>query len=71
MEKEQRRKLAAVVSELTQRWYQETLDEAKGGNAEMMMLVAQMLHEGYGCKRDPDAAKEWVAASKSNANFKG
>ena len=63
MEEEGRRKLKDIVSELTIKWFQETLAEAKDGDVEMMVLVAQMLHEGYGCKSDPAAAKDWMTRS--------
>ena len=63
MEREGRQKLKDIVRELTTKWFQETLEEAEGGNVEMMQLAAQMLHEGYGCLKDPAAAKEWMKRS--------
>ena len=71
MEVEGRQKLKDVVADCTIRWFRETIEEAESGNAEMMMLTAQMLQEGYGCEQDPHAAQAWVAKSKVQPTGKG
>lgn len=45
--------LATVVADCAKRWFQETLKEAKAGDAAMQVLVGQMYYGGYGVPRDP------------------
>lgn len=47
-----RRRLSEVVSECVNRWFNDTLKEAKGGDAAMQVLVGQMYCSGYGVVRD-------------------
>lgn len=45
--------LARVVSDCVNRWFQDTLEEAKAGDSAMQVLVGQMYYSGYGVPRDP------------------
>lgn len=47
-----RRGLSEVVSDCVRRWFQETLKEAKAGDLNMQILVAQMYYNGYGVPLD-------------------
>ncbi|KAH6755275.1 Homeobox-leucine zipper family protein / lipid-binding START domain-containing protein [Perilla frutescens var. hirtella] len=50
---EQRRlPLSEVVSDCVNRWFQDTLKEAKTGDINMQMLVGQMYYCGYGISKD-------------------
>lgn len=44
--------LSEVVSECVKRWFNDTLKEAKAGDVNMQVLVAQMYFNGYGVTRD-------------------
>ena len=44
--------LSEVVSDCVRRWFQETLKEAKAGDLNMQILVAQMYYSGYGVPVD-------------------
>ncbi|XP_008782586.1 uncharacterized protein LOC103702077 isoform X2 [Phoenix dactylifera] len=65
-EREERRvPLSEVVSDCVRRWFQDALREAKNGDAAMQVLVGQMYHSGYGCPRNEQKGKAWIAkASK-------
>lgn len=57
--------LSAVVSDCVRRWFQDALREARNGDAAMQVLVGQMYHSGYGCLRNEQKGKAWIAkASK-------
>lgn len=45
--------LAQVVSDCVDRWFQDSLKEAKAGDSAMQVLVGQMYYSGYGVARDP------------------
>lgn len=45
--------LAQVVVDCVNRWFQDTLKEAKAGDSAMQVLVGQMYYSGYGVPRDP------------------
>lgn len=50
---EQRRwPLSEVISDCTERWFQDTLKEAKSGDVNMQVLVGQMYYCGYGAPKD-------------------
>lgn len=50
---EQRRlPLSVVVSDCINRWFQDTLKEAKTGDINMQVLVGQMYYSGYGVPKD-------------------
>lgn len=51
-EKEVRVPLSEVVSDCVKRWFNDTLKEAKSGDVNMQVLVAQMYYNGYGVTRD-------------------
>lgn len=44
--------LSEVVSDCVKRWFKDTLKEAKAGDINMQVLVAQMFYSGYGVPRD-------------------
>lgn len=44
--------LSAVVSDCAQRWFQDTLEEAKAGNITMQVVLGQMYNSGYGVPKD-------------------
>ncbi len=41
------------------RWFEDTYQEATRGDVKQQALLGQMYAEGYGCEKDPKAAKEW------------
>lgn len=45
--------LAQVVADCVNRWFQDTLKEAKAGDSAMQVLVGQMYYSGYGVPKDP------------------
>ncbi|KAK6156050.1 hypothetical protein DH2020_010298 [Rehmannia glutinosa] len=51
-ERRRRMPLADVVSDCVQRWFQDTLKEAKNGDISMQVLVGQMYYSGYGVTKD-------------------
>lgn len=51
-ERQQRVPLAEVVNDCVNRWFQDTLKEAKAGDTAMQVLVGQMYYSGYGVARD-------------------
>ncbi|KAL1808107.1 hypothetical protein ACET3Z_025097 [Daucus carota] len=52
--------LSEVVSDCVRRWFQETLKEAKAGDLNMQILVAQMYYSGYGVPVDAQKGKLWM-----------
>lgn len=44
--------LSEVVSDCINRWFQDTLKEAKTGDINMQVLVGQMYYCGYGVSKD-------------------
>ncbi|KAB5544414.1 hypothetical protein DKX38_012526 [Salix brachista] len=44
--------LGLVVSDCAERWFQDTLKEAKTGDITMQVLVGQMYFNGYGVPKD-------------------
>lgn len=46
--------LSEVVSDCIERWFQDTLREAKTGDVNMQVLVGQMYYSGYGVPKDAD-----------------
>ncbi|KAL1290165.1 hypothetical protein HN51_058578 [Arachis hypogaea] len=57
----QRTPLAAVVADCARRWFHETLQEAKAGDAAMQVLVGQMYYSGYGVPRNPKKGYDWIS----------
>ncbi|XP_039136490.1 uncharacterized protein LOC120273836 [Dioscorea cayenensis subsp. rotundata] len=65
MEGQERLPLSMVVAECVKRWFQDTLKEARNGDAAMQVLVGQMYQSGYGVPRNEQKAKTWMTkASK-------
>ncbi|XP_052201042.1 uncharacterized protein LOC127807339 [Diospyros lotus] len=61
--------LAEVVSDCVKRWFQDTLKEAKAGDAAMQVLIGQMYCSGYGVARDPQKGRAWInRASRSRSS---
>ncbi|KAI3474257.1 hypothetical protein Pfo_029045 [Paulownia fortunei] len=52
--------LSEVVSDCIERWFQDTLKEAKAGDVNMQVLVGQMYYSGYGVPKDADKGKIWM-----------
>ncbi|KAK4432236.1 hypothetical protein Salat_0985700 [Sesamum alatum] len=52
--------LSKVVSDCTKRWFQDTLKEARTGDVNMQVLVAQMYYSGYGVPTDANKCKIWT-----------
>ncbi|KAK6135737.1 hypothetical protein DH2020_030517 [Rehmannia glutinosa] len=68
-ERRRRMPLADVVSDCVQRWFQDTLKEAKNGDISMQVLVGQMYYSGYGVTKDLQKGKAWInRASKSRSS---
>lgn len=58
---EQRRlPLSEVVSDCINRWFQDTLKEAKTGDVNMQVLVGQMYYCGYGVPKDSNKGRTWI-----------
>ncbi|GFY83465.1 hypothetical protein Acr_03g0002390 [Actinidia rufa] len=53
--------LATVVSDCVKRWFEDTLTQAKGGDAAMQVLVGQMYCRGYGITRDAQKGRAWIS----------
>ncbi|KAG2429108.1 hypothetical protein HYH02_014146 [Chlamydomonas schloesseri] len=59
-----------VVEQVQDEWFEEEMEEARGGNPVSMALVGQMLIQGYGCARDLAAGRDWVARALDTAQGK-
>ncbi|XP_011077502.1 uncharacterized protein LOC105161501 [Sesamum indicum] len=57
---EPRLPLSVVVSDCIKRWFQDTLKEARTGDINMQVLVAQMYYSGYGVARDANKGRIWI-----------
>ncbi|KAL3830239.1 hypothetical protein ACJIZ3_019041 [Penstemon smallii] len=65
----QRFPLSDVVSDCVNRWFQDTLKEAKSGDINMQVLVGQMYYCGYGVAKDANKGKIWITrASRVRAS---
>ncbi|CAM0957146.1 unnamed protein product [Alopecurus aequalis] len=53
---EGRKPLSEMVDDCVQRWFQDTLKEARRGDTAMQVLVAQMYNSGYGIPRNEHKA---------------
>jgi TPR repeat protein len=52
--------LRLAVREAVSRWFLDTLAEAQRGDPKQQALLAAMYDQGYGCSRNPRAAREWA-----------
>jgi TPR repeat protein len=52
--------LRLAVREAVGRWFLDTLAEAQRGDPKQQALLAAMYDQGYGCSRNPRAAREWA-----------
>ncbi|CAL0328320.1 unnamed protein product [Lupinus luteus] len=52
--------LSGVVADCRKRWFRDTLKEAKGGDINMQVLLAQMYYSGYGVPRDAHQGRFWL-----------
>ncbi|PIN19710.1 hypothetical protein CDL12_07614 [Handroanthus impetiginosus] len=59
-EEQKRIPLSEVVSDCVERWFQDTLKEAKAGDVNMQVLVSQMYNSGYGVPKDANKGKFWM-----------
>mmetsp|Transcript_44373 Transcript_44373/g.84861 ORF Transcript_44373/g.84861 Transcript_44373/m.84861 type:complete len:299 (-) Transcript_44373:187-1083(-) len=62
--------LKDVVNNAKQRWFHEALELAQSGDCRQMALLAEMLAEGYGCEKDPTAAKYWTEQAKKGRAYR-
>ncbi|XP_057725345.1 uncharacterized protein LOC130941018 [Arachis stenosperma] len=71
-EEQCRMPLSRVVADCTNRWFHDTLKEAKAGDTSMQLLVAQMYFSGYGVPKDPQKGNVWIdkAARSRNSVWK-
>ncbi|KAK1562608.1 hypothetical protein Q3G72_014744 [Acer saccharum] len=61
--------LSDVVAECVKRWFKDTLKEAKSGDINMQVLVAQMYYSGYGVARDTQKGRLWMTrASRTRSS---
>ncbi|KAK6164788.1 hypothetical protein DH2020_001652 [Rehmannia glutinosa] len=61
--------LSEVVSDCIERWFQDTLKEAKAGDVNMQVLVGQMYYSGYGVPKNTDEGNFWISrASRTRAS---
>ncbi|KAL5210579.1 hypothetical protein ABZP36_006202 [Zizania latifolia] len=60
MQEDERVPLAEVVLDCTKRWFQDTLKEARAGDAAMQVLVGQMYRNGYGVNKNDHKAQIWM-----------
>ena len=51
--------LKAVMADAVQRWFIDTLRNARNGDMNQAALLAEMLAEGYGCVKDLEEARYW------------
>lgn len=59
MEGQERLPLSMVVAECVKRWFQDTLKEARNGDAAMQVLVGQMYQSGYGVPRNEQKVRSF------------
>lgn len=59
--------LSEVVSDCVERWFQDSLKDAKAGDVNMQVLVGQMYNCGYGIPKDAD--KVSLSLSHDNSIF--
>ncbi|KAF7049316.1 hypothetical protein CFC21_057876 [Triticum aestivum] len=60
MQEDDRVPLAEVVLDCTKRWFQDTLKEARAGDAAMQVLVGQMYRSGYGVNKNEHKSRIWM-----------
>ncbi|KAG8063731.1 hypothetical protein GUJ93_ZPchr0003g16662 [Zizania palustris] len=60
LQEDERVPLAEVVLDCTKRWFQDTLKEARAGDAAMQVLVGQMYRSGYGVNKNEHKAQIWM-----------
>lgn len=53
--------LKDVVADCTRRWFQDSLREAKAGDAAMQVLVGQMYQSGYGVSKNEQKVRTFVS----------
>jgi len=57
--------LKTVMADAIQRWFVDTLRNAKNGDINQAALLAEMLATGYGCNKDPDEARYWKQVARN------
>ncbi|XP_028764569.1 uncharacterized protein LOC114722657 [Neltuma alba] len=61
--------LSEVVADCVKRWFTETLKEARAGDINMQVLLAQMYCSGYGVPRDAQMGRIWLTkASRTRSS---
>ncbi|KAF0902247.1 hypothetical protein E2562_014483 [Oryza meyeriana var. granulata] len=60
LQEDERVPLSEVVLDCTRRWFQDTLKEARAGDAAMQVLVGQMYRSGYGVNKNEHKAQIWM-----------
>ncbi|MED6170872.1 hypothetical protein PIB30_035257 [Stylosanthes scabra] len=62
-------RLSEVVADCVKRWFRDTMKEAKAGDVNMQVLLAQMYSTGYGVPKDPQKGRVWLTrASKTRSS---
>ncbi|EPS60291.1 hypothetical protein M569_14514 [Genlisea aurea] len=64
--RQQRLPLSEVVADCVKRWFQDTLKEARNGDASMQLLLGQMYYNGYGVARDPQKGRACISRASKN-----
>ena len=57
--------LKAVMADAVQRWFMDTLRNARNGDLNQAALLAEMLATGYGCVKDLDEARYWKQVARN------
>ncbi len=57
--------LKDVMADAVERWFVDTLRNAKNGDANQAALLAEMLSTGYGCTKDTEEARYWKQVARS------
>lgn len=57
--------LKAVMANAIERWFVDTLRNAKNGDANQAALLSEMLSTGYGCTKDAEEARYWKQVARN------
>jgi len=57
--------LKDVMADAIERWFVDTLRNAKNGDANQAALLAEMLSTGYGCTKDAEEARYWKQVARN------
>jgi TPR repeat protein len=57
--------LKDVMANAIERWFIDTLRNAKNGDVNQAALLAEMLATGYGCNKDAEEARYWKQVARN------